>query len=57
MAVRVNARVREELKVEVAIRDLFAWPVLQDFASALAIAAHAELPAIPRAPRGERIPL
>ena len=57
LAVRVISRVREELKVEVAIRDLFARPVLQDFASALAIAAHAELPAIPRAHRGERIPL
>ena len=57
LAVRVIARVREALKVEVAIRDLFARPVLQDFASALAIAAPAELPAIPRASRGERIPL
>ncbi len=57
MAVRVIARVRETLKVEVTIRDLFARPVLEDFAGALAIAAHAELPAITRAPRGERIPL
>jgi amino acid adenylation domain-containing protein len=57
LAVRVIARVREALKVEVAIRDLFARPVLQDFSSALAIAAPAELLAISRAPRGERIPL
>jgi amino acid adenylation domain-containing protein len=57
LAVRAIARVQEALKVEVAIRDLFARPVLQNFASALAIAAPAELPAIPRAPRGERIPL
>ncbi len=57
LAVRVIARVREALKVEVAIKDLFARPVLQDFASALAIAAPAELPAIPRIPRSERIPL
>src|SRR4029077_3897802 len=38
LAVRVIARVREGLKVEVAVRDLFAHPVLQDFASVLAIA-------------------
>ena len=57
LAVRVIARVREALKVEVAIRDLFARPVLQDFSSALAIAAPAELPAISCVPRGERIPL
>src|SRR5579864_4352276 len=57
MAVTLVERLAQALKVEVAIRDLFAWPVLQDFASALAIAAHAELSAIPRAPRGERIPL
>jgi len=57
LAVRVIARVREALKVEVAIKDLFARPVLQDFASVLAIAAPAELPAIPRVPRSERIPL
>jgi amino acid adenylation domain-containing protein len=57
LAVRVIARVREALKVEVAIRDLFARPVLQDFASALATAAHAELPVIPRASRAKRIPL
>jgi hypothetical protein len=42
LAVRVIARVREALKVEVAIRELFAHPVLQDFASAVAQAAHAE---------------
>jgi amino acid adenylation domain-containing protein len=57
LAVRVIARVREALKVEVAIRDLFARPVLQDFASALATAVHAELPVIPRASRDKRIPL
>jgi amino acid adenylation domain-containing protein len=57
LAVRVIARVREALKVKVVVRDLFAHPVLQDFASALAIAGHAELPAIPRAHRSERISL
>ena len=57
LAVRVIARVQEALKVEVAIKDLFARPVLGDFASALAIAAPAELPAIPRVSRSERIPL
>jgi FkbM family methyltransferase len=50
LAVRVIARVREALKVEVATRDLFVWPILQDFASRLAIAGppepgeHAPLP-------------
>jgi amino acid adenylation domain-containing protein len=57
LAVRVIARVRETLKLEVTIRDLFGRPVLQDFVSALAIAAPAELLAMSRAPRGERIPL
>ena len=52
MGVRVITRVREALKVEVEIRDLFAWPVLQDFASALAIAVPAELPAYPPYPSG-----
>jgi Phosphopantetheine attachment site/AMP-binding enzyme C-terminal domain len=36
MAVWVIARVREALKVKVVIRDLFAHPVLQDFAGTLA---------------------
>ncbi len=57
LAVRVIARVREALKVEVGIRDLFAHSVLRDFASGLAVAAPAELPPINRANRGKRIPL
>ena len=47
--VQMIARVREALKVEVGIRDLFARPVLQNFASALAIAEPAE--------QGEPVPL
>ena len=46
LAVRVVTRLRQALSVEVAIRDLFAHPVLADLARILESAAPAELPPI-----------
>ena len=57
LAVRVIARVREALKVEVAIKDLFAHPVLTDLARALAGASSAELSPIVAVERGAHLPL
>jgi amino acid adenylation domain-containing protein len=57
LAVRVIARVREALKVEVAIKDLFAHPVLTDLARALARASSAELSPIVAVERGAHLPL
>ncbi len=57
LAVRVIARVREALKVEVGIRDLFARPVLSDFVRGVERARPNTLPAITLAERGGRIPL
>src|SRR5262249_16495306 len=56
-ATRVMTRLRQELGVEVRIRDLFAWPILADLARALESAARSTLPAIIRVDRGERLPL
>ncbi|HEU0300275.1 MAG TPA: condensation domain-containing protein, partial [Longimicrobium sp.] len=55
LAVQVVSRVRQALGVEVALRDLFTWPVLAEFARGLAQAARAKLPAIEPADRGERL--
>src|SRR5947207_175588 len=49
--------IRQILGVEAAIRDLFARPVLVDFARSLEGATPSRLPAITRAARGERLPL
>jgi len=57
LGARMIARVREALKVEVAIRDLFARPVLGDFVRGVERAKPCSLPAITRAERGERVPL
>ena len=57
LAVRVMARVREALKVEVAIKDLFAYPVLTDLARFLASASSAELSPIVAVERGAHLPL
>src|SRR5437016_5206767 len=57
LAVRLISRVREMLRVEVAIRDLFAHPLLLDLARAVVGAAPTKLPAISRAQRAERVPL
>jgi acyl carrier protein len=57
LAVRVIARVREALKVEVAIRDLFAYPVLTDLARALESANSTELSPIVAVERGAPLPV
>ncbi len=57
VAVRVVSRVRQVMEIEVALGDLFARPVLADFARGLASAARSELPAIVPAERGERVAL
>ena len=55
LVVRVISRVREALKIEVMIRDVFEHPVLADLAGALQEASPATLPAITPAPgEGDR---
>ena len=57
LAMRVMARVREALKVELAIKDLFGHPVLTDLARVLASASAAELTPIVAVERGAHLPL
>ncbi|MFL5386461.1 MAG: amino acid adenylation domain-containing protein, partial [Longimicrobiaceae bacterium] len=57
LAVQVVSRVRQALQVEVALGELFARPVLGDFARALETAARAELPPIRPADRAGPLPL
>jgi amino acid adenylation domain-containing protein len=57
LAVQVISRVRQRMAVEVALRDLFARPVLADFARGLETASRAELPAIEPVERGADLPL
>ena len=57
LAMRVVTRLRQSLNMEVPIADLFAQPVLADLARRLENAAHAVLPPITLADRGERLPL
>jgi natural product biosynthesis luciferase-like monooxygenase protein/amino acid adenylation domain-containing protein len=57
LAVRTVARIREMLRVEVAVRDLFDHPVLADFARQLSTSAMKGLPPIMHVDRSERLPL
>ncbi|HEX8693688.1 MAG TPA: amino acid adenylation domain-containing protein, partial [Longimicrobium sp.] len=57
LAVQVVSRVRRVLGAEVALGDLFARPVLADFARGVEAAARAELPEIEPADREGRLPL
>ncbi|HEX9936859.1 MAG TPA: amino acid adenylation domain-containing protein [Longimicrobium sp.] len=57
LAVQVISRVRQVLRVEVALGEVFARPVLGDFARALETAARAELPPIRPAGRAGPLPL
>ncbi|HEX8242938.1 MAG TPA: amino acid adenylation domain-containing protein, partial [Longimicrobium sp.] len=57
LAVRVISRVREAWGTDVALGELFARPVLADFAAALEASARAELPSIEPAAREGRLPL
>ncbi|MGH8108748.1 MAG: condensation domain-containing protein, partial [Arenimonas sp.] len=57
LAVQVISRLRQLLSVEVPLSELFAKPVLADFAQALAGMQQASLPAITAAKRDAKIPL
>ena len=57
LAVQVISRVRQVLEVEVALGELFARPVLGDFARILAQATRAELPPIEPVAREGRLAL
>ncbi|HEX8431069.1 MAG TPA: amino acid adenylation domain-containing protein, partial [Longimicrobium sp.] len=57
LAVRVISRIRQALGVEVTLGDLFARPVLAEFARALPAAESTTLPAIEPADRSEPLPL
>ncbi|MCI0354220.1 MAG: condensation domain-containing protein, partial [Acidobacteria bacterium] len=56
-AMRLVSQLREALGVEVAIRDLFAHPVLSDFALVVGSAAQTTVATITPVPRGEPLPL
>ncbi|HLL48435.1 MAG TPA: condensation domain-containing protein, partial [Longimicrobiaceae bacterium] len=57
LAVQVVSRVRQALGAEVPVGEVFARPVLADFARALERASAAELPPIEAGERGERLEL
>jgi amino acid adenylation domain-containing protein len=57
LAVRVISRVRQVLGVEIALGELFARPVLAEFARELETAARSELPPIEPASREGGLPL
>jgi amino acid adenylation domain-containing protein len=56
-AVQVMVRLRQALGVEAALKELFAQPVLVDFARSLDRATRADLPPLVRAERRGRLPL
>jgi amino acid adenylation domain-containing protein len=57
LAVRVISRLRQALGVEVAVTELFARPVLAEFAEAVREGARSRLPPITAAGRDEPLPL
>ncbi|NOU44484.1 MAG: amino acid adenylation domain-containing protein, partial [Methyloglobulus sp.] len=57
LAVQLVSRLRQELGIEVPLRDLFARPVLAGFARAVTNARQSELPPIQMADRSQPIPL
>ena len=57
LAVQLISRLRQELAVEVPLRDLFSHPVLAGFAKTVSDARQAELPPIQVADRSRPIPL
>jgi amino acid adenylation domain-containing protein len=57
LAMRMLARVRQRLGLEVALGDLFAQPVLHAFASVVGRSAASALPAIVAGPRPAQLPL
>jgi amino acid adenylation domain-containing protein len=57
LAVQVISRVRQILRVEIALGDVFTRPLLKDFARALETATRSALPPIERVSRQQRLPL
>ena len=57
LGMRFISRLRQTLSVEVTISELFAYPVLGDFARVVERAAQATLPAITLTERGAPLPL
>ncbi len=57
LAMRLISHLRQALGLEAEIGDLFAYPVLADFARKIANATRIELPLIPHAERSGRLPL
>ncbi|MGH8442730.1 MAG: amino acid adenylation domain-containing protein [Nevskiaceae bacterium] len=57
LAMRVIARVRAELGAEMDVAELFAWPVLADFAATVDQASRDALPPISRVPRDKPLML
>src|SRR5262249_7766949 len=57
LATRLVSRLRQTLGVEVALADLFARPVLADFAQVMETATRAKLPPITAIERSEKSPL
>ena len=57
LAVQVISRVRQVLKAEIALADVFTRPVLRDFARALETATRSALPSIERVSRERPLPL
>ncbi|SFL87825.1 amino acid adenylation domain-containing protein, partial [Rugamonas rubra] len=57
LAVQMTARLRQRLGVEVALQEVFARPVLRDFAAVVAQTAASAMPPLLRGPRPATIPL
>ncbi|WP_052022625.1 non-ribosomal peptide synthase/polyketide synthase [Ralstonia solanacearum] len=57
LAVRTVTAMRQAFGVDIAVRDLFAHPVLKDLAGHLQRAARVDLPAISKAERGAQVPM
>ncbi|MBV8123374.1 MAG: amino acid adenylation domain-containing protein, partial [Paucibacter sp.] len=57
MAVQLASRLRDAIGIELALRDLFAHPVLADFAAHAGQAAHATLTPIDHVDRNQPLPL
>src|SRR5262249_4989737 len=57
LAAQVVTRVRQQLGLDLMIRDVFEHPVLADLARVLENTTRATLPAITRAERDDRVPL
>ncbi|WP_369951865.1 non-ribosomal peptide synthase/polyketide synthase [Ralstonia syzygii] len=57
LAVRTVAGMRQAFGVDIAVRDLFAYPVLKDLAEHIQRAARVDRPVISKAERGAQVPM